>query len=1015
MVLDLAFENKKFFICLVFLLLFCSPVLASPYLWAAHETIVSMDDSGVDLNTAHFFCLTLEAADSEDDMPELSVNFQDRNSIPKFTIFGGNYTYWNGDGLKTITGTTESFDIARSDTVMYNNHSTLAGSDNLGYVPTNDAGDWIHFFNEADNGLNGVAVSWEAQDNSKIGSGIIPDFKTTKEQLEEIVPYIEYIFYEENDMIYVSGFNWRFVYSDDVTTAVSTDKDITVSIRYTGGDLEWWDDPNSQALGDNLKNGLDPVKINAGETLEGTVEFPNAATVPYQTIFRYYIDDEKEKCYQWRFLKPDNDGWTQEFSLSSVYVINVPIINGQPDYKYSKYYRTQLEFAHRATPLEARYYDIGKLTIDGDYSLMDQNNVPVASKDYAEIPIVPMGMPGDNGAIPMLMMKENFRPVAWEYLHDRYYARWLHLVDETGDSISGKTMHWTFSEENSWMNGSYTMPEYKSVQWQLSEEGFFPYVELVYNDDDYITAVKFRFVQSPDIDTVYTPENFAVIGLSLSGLEDHEDLYWGGNNSDESLELAYNSNEWTLENPVKPGRYFSMGITVPIYTEVANTWEDWLAWLNNGGDRFKPNINYSWILTSDDAPVSQMALIDDDSIMDNLADTLSEDIFTVQREEISGESENSDEIKEQIESGDTELVGRFNQLNVTETGLYAVTVNLPDELYDELAGTASSDLAVYPVTYSDIGEEPQGPVNSGDIGSGDVARVAGFFSLSANENKSVGGNLLASDGKAFDTVNTKEFILTAYLKLAEGENYTNYKLYLGRGTSKPQTPEEIQDIIEGDETQKIDPDTKEKIIEAITKDETQKIDSATKEKIANLISSGEYEVKTINDISGDITEYRTDVNPNESTLKTISEDFKDPVLSCVLPAFTLSIDKPVILILKVTADNANNLPLHLFKMKDAKVTGSNVKLVKFASASDTGEDKDAVFYDGTKKIDTLSSNTVYVAAEFENGSYAPFVITGNNSTQDTQGNVGSSSSGCNLSLLGFGALILLMASFKKNN
>ena len=108
--------------------------------------------------------------------------------------------------------------------------------------------------------------------------------------------------------------------------------------------------------------------------------------------------------------------------------------------------------------------------------------------------------------------------------------------------------------------------------------------------------------------------------------------------------------------------------------------------------------------------------------------------------------------------------------------------------------------------------------------------------------------------------------------------------------------------------------------------------------------------------------------------------------------------------------SVNNLPLHFFKEKGAEVAGASLRFVKFASNPETGEDKDAIFTDGTKKITTLSANTVYVAALFDSGSYAPIVVTG---SAKSDSSTGSSGSGSNASLLGLGTLMLMFLRKKR--
>ena len=132
-------------------------------------------------------------------------------------------------------------------------------------------------------------------------------------------------------------------------------------------------------------------------------------------------------------------------------------------------------------------------------------------------------------------------------------------------------------------------------------------------------------------------------------------------------------------------------------------------------------------------------------------------------------------------------------------------------------------------------------------------------------------------------------------------------------------------------------------------------------------------------------------------MNAISDDFKNAALSAVLPAFTLSVDKPLVLIFKVCVDDANNLPLHLFKFEGSEVGGSSLRFVKYSSAPDTSEDEDAMLYDGTGRTETLSSNVIYVAAVFGNNSYAPILITGTEKDNSHSLPVlpRSSHSGCN--------------------
>ena len=1043
--------SKKFFTSLFIFMLFCSPALAAPRLWAIHNTMVDIDSGpersgnilSTDLDTARFFCLTLEAADDED-MPELP---EDTPTPSTMTITGGKYSYWNGDGVNTVNDTVKSFDIARSDTVMYFNLGTLIGSDNMGYVPTNEAGDWVHFFGEAgaEPELSGKTVTWSTQDKS--GSGTVPTFKTTEEQLAEIVPYIEYI-RDDPDSEY-KGFNWRFVHSDDVMTAVSAEEDMTISIRFSFGQLSGSSGHDYETLlKDSSNNGLEPRKFKAGETLSGTVNFTELSS-PRQTVIRYYAGDNKQEAYQWRFMWkwPNTKGSVEPPKLHATYGIELPIIDNKPEYKYARYAFTELHMITNNLVLEPKYFNIGTITFaEGDYTLVNAANG--IELDTKELNFINRAFLGENVEYAPLM-KENFRLVGdYNYLDTRYDQRNINVIDATGSGLSGKKITWTFPNTSE-LNGEAIMPDFKSVEQQLSpDEGFFPYIEFV-SEDNKLKAIHYSFVQSPDVP--YTPKEFCAMVFELN-LKDGSDYYTYGNiyGASTDIKAVYDNDTWTLPALVDFDNIHSLAVRVYMYPSVSD-WDEFEEKMFNTGYLALPEyyILYCWTFRND-LPMNKWTLIDEeelDEMTEDIAEAIGNDvndIRPVQMEEVVGESDVTEDVTEVISDDNAELVGRFNQLNITESGTYVVNVKLSDELFDEIEGASSVDLVVYPVTESDIDE----PV------------VTSMFMAAASDTKPVSGQLLASDGTAFDTINSKELILTTNLKKAAGENYTNYSLYLGLKTSttpedpetptsttpeepetptdkteeKPETtetPGSTETPTEKEEPEK-KPETTDKPEESkpadsektpgstetptskAENDEAQKIDAVTTEKIVKIISSDKYEVKTIEEAKDLFTNYNTEVNQNERVLNTISDDFTDAEALPPLPAFTLKVDEPVMLIFKIEVDKINNLPLHFFKEKGAEVAGASLKFVKFASNPETGEDTNAIFSDGTKEITKLTTSPIYVSALFESGSYAPVVITGNAKSDSSTGSTtGSSGSGCNTSLLGLGALAILLASFKR--
>ena len=805
----------------------------------------------------------------------------------------------------------------------------------------------------------------------------------------------------------VTGFTWRFVYSNDVDTAVTAEEDMTISIRHSGEELGGHYAPYLLP-GDVERNGLPPITIKKGEKLEGKVELTEPS-FPGRTILRYYTGDKKEECYQWHFIW-NWGGGVQPLEVRVLYDIRVPLIDGQPQYKYARYNYTNITTGATNVLVEPQYYGIGRLEIeDGDYVLVN-NDIEISGKD---IPLISTSLLGNNAEYQP-MTREIYRAMGYDYTGQRL----IYVRDATGSALSGKKVKWTFPDEISALNGERTMPDFKSIDEQFSSEGFFPYIEFV-SEDNNITAIKYRFVQSPDIDTPYKPETFCVMGFEQNFKAPEGEVnyyeYGGIYRSIETTQASYEGDTWTLPKPISLDDLEGLGVWICVYPDI-QTWDEYYdLWLNNKALLPENHIDYTWLFDPH-MPVARLSLIDDeelDNISGDIAGSLSEDIgeiFAVQREEVGEDSEATDDVKDLIESGDTELVGRFKQLNITESGTYAVKVTLPDELYDELEGAASADLAVYPLT-SNLGES--GGSSTMSVRASGVGRIS-----SAAGDKPVTGSLLASDGKTFDTVGTKDFILTAYLKKADGENYTNYSLYLGMGTDKPAPSDRPEDNNNQEGTD--DPEDNNSPDGDTTGNfdlTAQQIDPAIKATITGQINSNGYEVKTLAEAGEYITAYAKNPQQNARILNEISGDFKDFAQAGTLPAFTLNLEKPVILILKVTADSANNLPLHFFKMEGSEVGGSTYKYVKFSSAPDTVEDKNAVFYDDAgNTTETLSSTTVYVSAVFGSGSYAPVAATGTKKGSNDVGSgpSSSSSSGCDTGLMGIGALVLLMIPLKKS-
>lgn len=381
---------RKIFYSLIFLLIaLCSSAFAEADLYAVHETLVDVSykyrqppqnfdtfdyDDWISYDqTARFFCLTLEVTDPEKDFAwnqdNPNENPFDFDNPPTFTITGNGYSYFDSYRLVKASADT-AFKLAPANLVFMggdNERSQRFGTSTVGYVPVNDMGEQIHCLVEADDGLNNTSVTWtklhantESEEEGKTAT--IPTFKTTAQQLNDFVPYIEYVREASDDFITqvrntvdavlagndaentnqtflnnnrnngelgkigaIKGFKWRFVKTNDTDTAISLDKDIKVQIVAVYS--------SSFNTTDKVYSG-EVINITAGTTIQGEVTFetgdniPTIGNPPMCAIIRYYFDDSEKEIYQWRFVghNVDDDPEKIDAVPSLTYGVNATVL-----------------------------------------------------------------------------------------------------------------------------------------------------------------------------------------------------------------------------------------------------------------------------------------------------------------------------------------------------------------------------------------------------------------------------------------------------------------------------------------------------------------------------------------------------------------------------------------------------------------------------------------------------------------------------------------------------------------
>ena len=504
---------RKFLACLVVVVLWCTCAFADWMLNTAHRSITDFVNGKPDYTNARFLGIWSAAADWSGVATQEDVNL-----TGSMTFSGGNYSFWNGrnGGMLTNSGTQRTFGLA----------STMDVGGGLVYMPTTAMGDYLVFCLSADDGLNGVNVSWNFPDKPSYNrQAIFPDYMTTQEQLELYVPYVEYI----SSGSQVTGLRWRVVNPNNTSEAVTFD--FNVGFRVFGV----WD------VGGYYLYANQWEYIEAGNPVSGEVTFDspiNEADIQFILAAWNYGEGSAERIYQWYFCKPSEP----ETWLYENHTFNASLVNGKSDYSKARFVEMFFDVqADESIIAEARHFMTeGSLTIPGGgYTLGNNSETRDENIPGEVLETIPAG----TDKAFTLKMRRNVAP-GDTYLEYQPIDENGVLIDFRKDAetnLPGRTITWTFPTEPS-LNGSATISSFKSTAQQLAEG--VPYIELV-SADGKLTAVNFRMVTSSDTSRALAlpyRTNFRIrfgrISPDVTGYD-----YWSN--------WMYNtsSGTWTLDEP----------------------------------------------------------------------------------------------------------------------------------------------------------------------------------------------------------------------------------------------------------------------------------------------------------------------------------------------------------------------------------------------------------------------------------------------------------------------------------
>ena len=540
---------KKVLACLLLVVLWCSCAFGEVTLYHAHRSIASLTDGHSDYSDARFLNFYVAATDFEG-----SATQADLNLTGTMTLSGGNYSFWNGrnGGMLTNSGTQRTFGLAAG------NWMSNIG-DSIVYSPMTTSGDEIMFCLGADGGLNGVNVSWNLSSYS--GQGTIPNYKTTQQQLDSCVPYIEFI----RSGTQVTGARWRVVNPSDTSTPVPQNYDISFCL---------------QIIRDKSNNTIYDVDnwtyIPANTTPEGVLTFENP--IEESDIYTVWVycnnnsDNSNWATYLWYFRKPS----TPEPYMYQECGFDASIVNGKSDYSNAKFSEFFFVIEADNVMAEARHFtaDASVTIPGGGYTLGDNNvegdeNTP--GKELATIPA------GTDKTFKMRMHRRSAPGDTYvEYQPIDENGVNLEFRRDAETSLPGRTITWTLPAELN-LSGSATVNSFKSTAQYLAEG--VPCIELV-SADGKLTAVNFKIVTSSNTSTAITPSYRTDFRIRFDRItsETTGGYYrsnWFNNTS---------SGTWTLGNPQDLSNMESITVNY-------RTWED-------------PNksMRCSWYFTPAEAP-----------------------------------------------------------------------------------------------------------------------------------------------------------------------------------------------------------------------------------------------------------------------------------------------------------------------------------------------------------------------------------------------------------------------------
>ncbi len=278
------------------------------YLWHRHASDASLINGKSDYSGAKFSNVFFS---HESRSPLIMTEAKHFTDTGRVTIPGGGYTL-----VDTDTGATLSTVTGNATMKLRFDSEGAIGDEYLEYWPIDDSGN-LAAFAGTETALNGKTISWTfpAELAELNGSGVIPNYKTTAQQLETGVPYVEIV----SEDGYITALNYKIVTASDTSTAITPNHRTDFRFyfdRATGKDV--WANTYRPGWIRNTSSG----------TLTLDIPQPLSIVKRVRVRLRSYEDSaDNPAVYQWNFYPAE--------APSSLAITTATLPSGTVNYSYS--------------------------------------------------------------------------------------------------------------------------------------------------------------------------------------------------------------------------------------------------------------------------------------------------------------------------------------------------------------------------------------------------------------------------------------------------------------------------------------------------------------------------------------------------------------------------------------------------------------------------------------------------------------------------------------------------------